>query len=578
MVEPDASTRVASASRIVPKLIFSTGEASVEEYELKKDEVVIGRSKSCDVVIMDKKSSRRNTSIERHGVRFVVKDLNSSNGTYVNGAKVTEKELDGEDEIRIGDTRFHFKVMSRSFEKKKDHLKSAQDLQPPPAPPSVQGGMGFGMDQRPEAPLDQPYMPASPMQPGNLATSTSAQVTGSMNLPPGMTGIDGTAPSNQKMSLLQRYRALPERKRLLYLVSAIVFVWFFLFDDEPIDSKQAPENSVAEQSETEKSKSEKDEGANLASFNTLSPKQQQFVENQYQLGSNFYYNKEYDKAIFEIQKIFQLVSDYKNSKEILRYAEEGKRRMEAQERERRRKEEERRVKAQIQQLVSQAKVYMKEKNFQKASALFPQILSLDPENKEVASWQNEIDEIEEEKRLAEQQRRVQKLINEQGEEILQQGEKEIEEGRFPAGISTLNRVQDIGVSDKTILKRAEAKIKQAEEKVKGIIEPLLAEAKSQEEAGNYEEAYQNYQQASKIDSRDGRGQNGMERIEDILHEKVKVMYTEAVLSESYSDFTAAKKLYEKCISAAPEGDLYKGRCQRKLERYKAFDFMKEDEF
>ena len=52
-------------------------------------------------------------------------------------------------------------------------------------------------------------------------------------------------------------------------------------------------------------------------------------------------------ALFEIEKIFALIPDYKDSREIERYAKEGKRKLEAQEEEKRKKEAEEKLKLQI---------------------------------------------------------------------------------------------------------------------------------------------------------------------------------------------------------------------------------------
>ena len=77
------------------RLVFKPGDANVTELPISQDEIVIGRGRDCDIVLNDKKSSRRNSTIVRQGLTFVIRDLGSSNGTYVNGERVTERELAG---------------------------------------------------------------------------------------------------------------------------------------------------------------------------------------------------------------------------------------------------------------------------------------------------------------------------------------------------------------------------------------------------------------------------------------------------------------------------------------------------
>src|SRR6185369_10312789 len=77
------------------------------------DEVTIGRSEPSDLIIDDSGLSRKNTSIFRDGDAVLIADENSTNGTFVNGRKVSgpPEELRGGDEIKIGsDTRIRVEI------------------------------------------------------------------------------------------------------------------------------------------------------------------------------------------------------------------------------------------------------------------------------------------------------------------------------------------------------------------------------------------------------------------------------------------------------------------------------------
>lgn len=68
---------------------------------------VLGRDEACDLVVDDPKISRRHLSLEPlpdGRVRAV--DLGSSNGTFVNGARVQSAILEGEEQLQVGDTVF----------------------------------------------------------------------------------------------------------------------------------------------------------------------------------------------------------------------------------------------------------------------------------------------------------------------------------------------------------------------------------------------------------------------------------------------------------------------------------------
>ena len=53
----------------------------------------------------------------------------------------------------------------------------------------------------------------------------------------------------------------------------------------------------------------------------------------------------------------------------------------------------------------------------------------------------------------------------------------------------------------------------------------------------------------------------------VLHDQAKIIYTEALIAESYSDFSVSKKMFEDCLRIAPTDDVYHGRAQRKLAHY-----------
>jgi hypothetical protein len=72
---------------------------------------VIGRDASNPVPLdRDTTASRRHAQITDQGGSYHIQDLGSSNGTYVNGAKITDTQLSPGDEVAIGGTRFRFEV------------------------------------------------------------------------------------------------------------------------------------------------------------------------------------------------------------------------------------------------------------------------------------------------------------------------------------------------------------------------------------------------------------------------------------------------------------------------------------
>ena len=107
-------TSVASVSStstvFAPRLIGSQGVYAMRIFELKATNIV-GREPSCDVALPeDTTVSRRHAVITVSGSECSIRDEGSSNGTFINGAKVTEQTLKPGDELRIGDSKFRYEA------------------------------------------------------------------------------------------------------------------------------------------------------------------------------------------------------------------------------------------------------------------------------------------------------------------------------------------------------------------------------------------------------------------------------------------------------------------------------------
>lgn len=80
--------------------VFSLGEnTQPAEFVLEADVCTIGRSVTCDIIITRRQTvSRLHAKIEREGPRYVLHDANSANGTFVNGRRINEPHLLGDDD------------------------------------------------------------------------------------------------------------------------------------------------------------------------------------------------------------------------------------------------------------------------------------------------------------------------------------------------------------------------------------------------------------------------------------------------------------------------------------------------
>jgi Nif-specific regulatory protein len=91
-----------------PRLAAIAGPLKGTNFILSEKEMSIGREPSNQICVADVSLSRRHCLIKVEGGQFEISDLNSLNGTFVNGVPVKERVLEHGDQIRLGDSLFLF--------------------------------------------------------------------------------------------------------------------------------------------------------------------------------------------------------------------------------------------------------------------------------------------------------------------------------------------------------------------------------------------------------------------------------------------------------------------------------------
>lgn len=91
-----------------PKITVKKDTETILEYEILKDLVIIGRRAGNDIVLDNRKVSRKHAQIKREGDNFIIEDLQSTGGTEINGEKITSRQIFTGEIIKIGDFELHF--------------------------------------------------------------------------------------------------------------------------------------------------------------------------------------------------------------------------------------------------------------------------------------------------------------------------------------------------------------------------------------------------------------------------------------------------------------------------------------
>lgn len=92
----------------MPKMIVSIDGVVIKEVQLTKDRTTLGRRPYNDVVIDNLAISGEHAVLQMAGHDVFIEDLNSTNGTYVNGKAAKKQQLHNGDTIEVGKYKIKF--------------------------------------------------------------------------------------------------------------------------------------------------------------------------------------------------------------------------------------------------------------------------------------------------------------------------------------------------------------------------------------------------------------------------------------------------------------------------------------
>ena len=118
------------------RITMQFGGKPIRKFTFDKSMIAIGRDATCDIVVENIGASRRHATIEKADEGWILTDLKSHNGTYVNGEKIFHHQLTDSDEFFIGKYCFIFERLEPVVE---------CDDGVPQALPSNGGGGGAAM-------------------------------------------------------------------------------------------------------------------------------------------------------------------------------------------------------------------------------------------------------------------------------------------------------------------------------------------------------------------------------------------------------------------------------------------------
>jgi pSer/pThr/pTyr-binding forkhead associated (FHA) protein len=117
----------------MPKMIVSIDGVVIKEVQLTKDRTTLGRRPYNDIVIDNLAVSGEHAVLQMTGNEVYLEDLNSTNGTYINGKAVKKQLLQNNDTVEIGKYKIKYVNEAPGATFEKTMIMKAGTVPPPAA-------------------------------------------------------------------------------------------------------------------------------------------------------------------------------------------------------------------------------------------------------------------------------------------------------------------------------------------------------------------------------------------------------------------------------------------------------------
>lgn len=192
-------------------LVVKAGPDEGKQIELEKTVQIIGRDQGADIPISDPEVSRKHTRISNQGGQYIIEDLGSTNGTFVNNQRISAPYV-----LKPGELIFlgeHVTLLFEAVQTGEETVVAPSRIAATPPPlqePAPQ-------PQKPEAAPYQALRPSVPQPVQNLSVE---------NYPPPVSEPYAGAAGGQQISAAKK--KLPRWAIILIVVAILLFVFCVL--------------------------------------------------------------------------------------------------------------------------------------------------------------------------------------------------------------------------------------------------------------------------------------------------------------------------------------------------------------
>lgn len=527
----DEATRVIAHEAEVPFIRMVEPNGREENVKLEGRRWIAGREDGSNILLNDRKASRRQFELTSTPQGYFIRDLGSSNGTLLNGMQLAHDELKAirsGDVIQVGKVLLHFEIRDPHFENKLMVV-----------PTQVRS--------------DFPIVVQSPYEMINYPVASG---------PGGAVRVDG-----QSGGLMAKIDSLPipftenldaekKKKVRFWIIAAIILIpmtLVFMLGGNDKPKKPAAKTNIA--------------------FDKLTPKQQQQVKEIYALALNLYMQQKLALAADQLAKLHEIIKDgYENSlamaQECAQQADMERQLRDLEEQKRRQEEIRRTVEKTIRDCDALSK---RSTSMEEITRCLRPAMELDPENSLVREAINRVQARIDRERMERMDRDRYRKEVARGKSLYDKAQALELEGEYQDALAAYRVHANSHFPDPDGLRAiSQRQILSITKKIDSKVEDFLHAAEAAYGVGNYREALEDVAKAKKINPKHERAAelNGKYRRE--LNTKLREIYEEAVISEGLGQIDEAKGRWKKILETdTADGEYYK-KAKHKMRAYGTF--------
>ena len=485
------------------------GDSVKKQFKLTGDTWTVGRDEHCDITINHPQLSRRHFEIKKENGGFIIFDLDSSNGTLVNGMKATTSNpltLSVGDKITVESLNFEISEYDSLFE---EHLNNVQMPALIPEASSPMAGM----------PLPAEHIGASVLKVNHDGSTTKVK----------------SSKFNKKIAV----RALVA----FVIVGAVAF-------------------------ETLKPDATKDDRA-PSSVNAITDEQKAFFRDTLQLAKHHFMERRYSLCTSEIKKIHDKVDSFENSKDISSLCLEAAEREKILADERRKKEQRTQVEDQVESVLSKCRQLAKStKNVAKLSACLEPVLDLDPTNEEANELVTTLQEKIEADRISQTNRRNRAALISKSKKRFNSAKKLYDAGELRSARSAYKKYLKSGLPDPGGLKKeASRDIASINSKIQSVVDAKVEDCQNLVNSGDYKSAIISCNIALREDSSSSKAKELKKDATLQLRKAMQEIYQKSILEENYGNLKVAQKAWLSILEKDVKDGEYHLKASTKLKKY-----------